>query len=599
MKIESKPKLLRLPRIGLTFKLRSIQTIITVTFTLMTIFVVVAVSFMLYNKFSKTAEENAYLNIRQIIEQVSYHLELYVKGMQDIYEVVEDQINETPDISSPVLREQLATLLRTREDLVSLGLFTPTGKLVMDVPDLDMRRNTLLETQSWFESARARPQKLSFSAPHIQNLYKGQYKWVVSLSRMVKYKENGVTKQGVLLVDVNFRTIDELSRKVSLGKRGYAYVIDDLGNLVYHPQQQLIYAGLKYENLEPVFDYAYGSYTDKSTGELRYITVRTVDPIRWKIVGVAYPDEIVTTQRDLNRFVFWFLLVICAAVAVLAFFVSAKISQPLLKLEKSVQSAGQGDFSTPIHVSGAHEVVQLSKRFNFMLHRIRQLMDQIIYEQEAKRKSELDVLQSQINPHFLYNTLNSVIRLAERGKKEEIIATITSLSKFFRISLSRGKNIITVEEELEHVRHYLIIQKIRFKNKFDFSIECDEKAASCKTLKLILQPIAENAIVHGIEKMQDAGFIRITATAADDRLTMKVSDNGLGMTKQVMEQLLSGGVRSGGSGVGVKNVNERIRLYYGKTYGLSFESELEEGTTVTITLPAEQSEETLQERGIS
>ncbi|MDR9853947.1 sensor histidine kinase [Paenibacillus sp. VCA1] len=565
----------------------------------MTIFVVVAVSFMLYNKFSKTAEENAYLNIRQIIEQVSYHLELYVKGMQDIYEVVEDQINETPDISSPVLREQLATLLRTREDLVSLGLFTPTGKLVMDVPDLDMRRNTLLETQSWFESAHARPQKLSFSAPHIQNLYKGQYKWVVSLSRMVKYKENGVTKQGVLLVDVNFRTIDELSRKVSLGKRGYAYIIDDLGNLVYHPQQQLIYAGLKYENLEPVFDYAYGSYTDKSTGEQRYITVRTVDPIRWKIVGVAYPDEIVTTQRDLNRFVFWFLLVICAAVAVLAFFVSAKISQPLLKLEQSVQSAGQGDFSTPIHVSGAHEVVQLSKRFNFMLHRIRQLMDQIIYEQEAKRKSELDVLQSQINPHFLYNTLNSVIRLAERGKKEEIIATITSLSKFFRISLSRGKNIITVEEELEHVRHYLIIQKIRFKNKFDFSIECDEKAASCKTLKLILQPIAENAIVHGIEKMQDAGFIRITAAAADDRLTMKVSDNGLGMTKQVMEQLLSGGVRSGGSGVGVKNVNERIRLYYGKTYGLSFESELEEGTTVTITLPAEQSEEKLQERGIS
>lgn len=599
MKIESKPKLLRLPRIGLIFKLRSIQTIITVTFTLMTIFVVVAVSFMLYNKFSKTAEENAYLNIRQIIEQVSYHLELYVKGMQDIYEVVEDQINETPDISSPVLREQLATLLRTREDLVSLGLFTPTGKLVMDVPDLDMRRNTLLETQSWFESAHARPQKLSFSAPHIQNLYKGQYKWVVSLSRMVKYKENGVTKQGVLLVDVNFRTIDELSRKVSLGKRGYAYIIDDLGNLVYHPQQQLIYAGLKYENLEPVFDYAYGSYTDKSTGEQRYITVRTVDPIRWKIVGVAYPDEIVTTQRDLNRFVFWFLLVICAAVAVLAFFVSAKISQPLLKLEQSVQSAGQGDFSTPIHVSGAHEVVQLSKRFNFMLHRIRQLMDQIIYEQEAKRKSELDVLQSQINPHFLYNTLNSVIRLAERGKKEEIIATITSLSKFFRISLSRGKNIITVEEELEHVRHYLIIQKIRFKNKFDFSIECDEKAASCKTLKLILQPIAENAIVHGIEKMQDAGFIRITAAAADDRLTMKVSDNGLGMTKQVMEQLLSGGVRSGGSGVGVKNVNERIRLYYGKTYGLSFESELEEGTTVTITLPAEQSEEKLQERGIS
>ncbi|MCJ8014294.1 sensor histidine kinase [Paenibacillus sp. KQZ6P-2] len=583
----------------MSFKLRSIQTIITFSFTLMTILVVVAVSFMLYNKFTKTAEENAYLNIQQIIEQVNYHLELYVKGMQDIYEVVEEQINNTPDISSPVLREQLTTLLHTREDLVSVGLFTPKGKLVLDIPNLEMRRNTLLKEQSWFESALDQPQKLSFSAPHIQNLYKGQYKWVVSLSRVIKYKDQGVTKEGILLVDVNFRTIDELSRKVSLGKRGYAYIIDDLGNIVYHPQQQLIYAGLKYENLEPVFEYAYGSYTDKSTGETRYITIRTVEPINWKIVGVAYPDEIITTQKDLNQFVFWFLLVVCAAVVVLAVFVSMKISQPLRRLEKSVQSVGQGDFSTPIQVSGAYEVVQLSKRFNFMLHRIRQLMEQIIHEQEAKRKSELDVLQSQINPHFLYNTLNSVIRLAEKGKKEEIVATITSLSKFFRISLSKGKNIITLEEELEHVRHYLIIQKIRFKNKFSYVIECEEDALACMTLKLILQPIVENAIYHGIEKMSDEGFIRIYAFVQEERLVIKISDDGLGMTRQVMDQLLVGGIRSGGSGVGVKNVNERIRLYYGKNYGLSFESELEEGTTVTITLPVEKNEAERQERGIS
>lgn len=599
MNIEPKRNMPKLPRVIESFKLRSIQTIITLSFTLMTVLVVIAVSIMLYNKFTKTAEENAYLNIQQIIEQVNYHLELYVKGMQDIYEVVEQQINDTPDISSPVLREQLTTLLHTREDLVSVGLFTPEGKLVVDIPALEMRKNTMLEEQSWFESAHTRPQKLSFSPPHIQNLYKGQYKWVVSLSRMIKYKDQGTIKEGILLVDVNFRTIDELSRKVSLGKRGYAYIIDDLGNIVYHPQQQLIYAGLKYDNIEATLEYAYGSYIDKPTGEPRYITIRTVEPINWKIVGVAYPDEIVTTKKDLNQFIFWFLVVVCAAVVVLAMFVSAKISQPLRRLEKSVQSVGQGDFSTPIHVSGAHEVVQLSKRFNFMLHRIRQLMDQIIHEQEAKRKSELDVLQSQINPHFLYNTLNSVVRLAEKGKKEEIVATITSLSKFFRISLSKGKNIITLEEELEHVRHYLIIQKIRFKNKFNYAIECEQEALSCMTLKLILQPIVENAIHHGIEKMSDEGFIRIAASIKEERLVIQVSDNGLGMSRQVMEQLLSGGIRSGGSGVGVKNVNERIRLYYGKAYGLRFESDLEEGTTVTITLPVEKNDDEQQDWGIS
>ncbi len=595
--IQPKRNMPKMPRIRESFRIQSIQTIITVSFTLMTILVVVVVSLMLYNKFSKTAEENAHLNIQQIIEQVNYHLELYVKGMQDIYEVVEGQINDAPDISSPLLREQLSTLLHTREDLVSVGLFTPAGELVLDVPDLDM--NTMLEEQSWFESAHSQPQKLSFSAPHIQNLYKGQYKWVVSLSRIIKYKDHGTVKEGILLVDANFRTIDELSRKVSLGKRGYAYIIDDLGNLVYHPQQQLIYAGLKYENLEPVLKYAYGSYTDKPAGEPRYITIRTVEPIKWKVVGVAYPDEIVTTKKDLNPFIGWFLLVVCAAVVVLAIFVSAKISQPLRRLEKSVQSVGQGDFSTPIHVSGAHEVVQLSKRFNFMLHRIRQLMDQIIHEQEAKRKSELDVLQSQINPHFLYNTLNSVVRLAEKGKKEEIVATITSLSKFFRISLSKGKNIIPLEEELEHVRHYLIIQQIRFKNKFHYAIECEEGVLSCVTLKLILQPIVENAIHHGIEKMSDEGFIRITAALQEEQLVIKIADNGLGMTKQLMDQLLTGSVRSRGSGVGVKNVNERIRLYYGKSFGLSFESELEEGTTVTITMPAIRMEAEQQERGIS
>ncbi|MFU1793817.1 sensor histidine kinase [Paenibacillus azoreducens] len=597
MKIERKKKLLKAPH--LSFKLRSIQTIITVSFTLVTILVVIAVSIMLYNKFAKTAEENAYLNIQQIIEQVDYHLELYVKGMQDIFEVVEDQIHKSQGITSPILREQLSTLLDTREDLVSVGLFSPEGKLVLDIPNLEMRRNTRLTQQSWFESAHVHPQQLSFSAPHIQNLYKGQYKWVVSLSRMITYRDQGATKKGILLVDVNFRTIDELSRKVALGKRGYAYIIDDLGNIVYHPQQQLIYAGLKYENLEPVFDYAYGSYTDNPGGETRYITVRTVDPIKWKIIGVAYPDEIVTTKKDLNEFIFWFLLVVCAAVVILAVFVSAKIAQPLRRLEQSVQSVGEGDFSTPILVSGAYEVVQLSKRFNFMLHRIRQLMDQIIYEQEAKRRSELDVLQAQINPHFLYNTLNSVVRLAEKGKKDEIVATITSLSKFFRISLSKGKNIITLGEELEHVRHYLIIQKIRFKNKFNYVIDYDIEILSCLTLKLILQPIVENAIVHGIEKMSDEGYIHISASIQDSRLVITVSDNGLGMSRQVMDRLLTGVSRSGGSGVGVRNVHERIRLYYGKNYGLSFESELEAGTTVTITLPVETGDGETEKRGVS
>lgn len=578
-------------KLRLSSKLRSIQLIITLTFTAITVLVALIVSFMLYNKFAKTAEENANLNMQQIIEQVNYNLDLYVRGMGNIFEKAEQQITTSPSIDSPLMNEKMGTLMSSREDLVSVAVFTPEGEYVVGTPGQVMRQNTQLESQSWFTTAK-KTSEISYSAPHIQNLFKGHYTWVVSISKMIQYRDNGELKTGVLLIDFNFRTIDELSRQVKLGKRGYAYILDPQGNIVYHPQQQLIYAGLKYENVEPVLEYAFRSYLDESTGEKRFITVRTLEQTGWKIVGVAYYDEIVTTKRDLNQFLAWFLAVVFLCVIALSVFLSWLIASPIRKLERTVKLVGEGDLNTPINVSGAYEVEQLSKRFNLMLQRIRQLMDQIIYEQETKRKGELEVLQSQINPHFLYNTLNSVIRLAEQGKTEEVVTMIQSLSKFFRISLSKGKNIITVQEELDHIRHYLVIQSFRFKNRFRYEIKAQDEVLSYQTIKLILQPIVENSLYHGIEMMQDEGLIVITAELQDELIVIKISDNGLGMSPETLNTILSGGVKNGGgSGVGVRNVNERIGLYYGREYGLAFESELEEGTTVTIIFPAIRNDE--------
>ncbi|WP_025694218.1 sensor histidine kinase [Paenibacillus durus] len=569
-----------------TSKLASIQVILTVTLTSIAVLVTVIVSFALYNKFAKTAEENASLNMQQIIEQVNYNLGLYVNGMRNIYEKAEQQIEQNASIDSRVLHESLSTLLESREDLVSFAVFTPGGSLVLDVPSAPMRRNTRMEEQSWFNAPK-KTRAISFSQPHVQNLFKKRYVWVVSMSKMISYTDHGTSKRGILLVDFNFRTIDELSKQVKLGKRGYAYILDSLGNIVYHPQQQLIYAGLKYENVEPVLEYAYRSYLDESMGEKRFITVRTLNQTGWKIVGVAYYDEIVTTKRDLNQFMRLFLPLSILCVIVVSVLLSAKIARPISRLERTVQQVVEGDLNTSIYVCGPYEVEQLSKRFNLMLQRIRKLMDQIIYEQETKRKGELEVLQSQINPHFLYNTLNSVIRLAERGKNEEVVTMIQSLSKFFRISLSKGKNIITLREELDHIRHYLVIQSFRFKNKFRYEIKAQPEVLNCLTVKLILQPIVENALYHGIEMMPDEGVIHIAAELRSGLVVITVSDNGLGMSGDALKNILKGAVKSrGGSGVGVRNVHERIRLYYGREYGLSFESELEEGTTVTVTFPA-------------
>ncbi|MBP1999616.1 two-component system sensor histidine kinase YesM [Paenibacillus shirakamiensis] len=566
---------------------KKIQVIITFSFLTLTIGMVVLVSIMLYNKFSKSAEDNAYLNIGQIIDQVNTNLEFYVSGMKDIFEVVQDNIANSHDISGVQLHEQLSTILNTRKDLVSIALFTEDGQLVHNTPQISMRPNSMLTKQGWFENAKQHPGVLQFSAPHIENLFKQPYRWVVSMSKKIEYYEQGREQAGILMVDINFKTIDELSKRVSLGKKGYVYIIDGLGNIVYHPQQQLIYAGLKYENLESVLNYAYGTYVDESTGEERIITIKTVEPTGWRVVGVTYADETMTTRKDLGSFMIWFLLIVLIIVLIVSVFVSYKISKPLRVLERSVKKVEDGDFGAIIDVSGAYEVEQLSKRFNLMIRRIRELMDQIVKEQEGKRKGELEVLHAQINPHFLYNTLNSVTRLAEMGRKEEVVTTITSLSKFFRISLSKGKHVITLEDELEHVRNYLIIQKIRFKNKFRYEIDAQVEALSCMTLKLILQPLVENAIHHGIEMMVDEGFIGIYAWIEQDELFLRVTDNGLGMTEERVAKVLSneGHLSGRGSGVGVRNVQERIGLYYGNAYGLTFESELEEGTTVTIRLP--------------
>ncbi|MFC4778252.1 histidine kinase [Paenibacillus sp. GCM10023252] len=587
-----------------TLRVKSIQFIITLAIMLITLTVMTVVSFVLYNKFSETAEQNTFLNNQQIVDQVNANLEVYLKGMAETFEFADEEVLRTGGVPTEELRDRLETILRTREDLVSVSIFTPKGVSIANYPEQPMRSNTRVTEQSWFTSALDNPNHLSFSLPHIQNLFRGSYTWVVSMSKGITYADERGRVDAVLVIDINFKTIDELLRKVSLGQKGYVYMIDkSAGNIVYHPQQELIYSGLKYENVEQALKYTFGTYIDHSAGETRLITIKTTDIVGWKIVGVSFMDEIITTKRNIGGFMLWLLPFVLVFVLLISAYMSARISNPIKRLERSMAKVEQGDFDIYLPVNGDNEVGRLSRRFNIMVGRIREQTEQIIEEQEAKRKGELEVLQAQIHPHFLYNTLNSVVRMAGSGKSEEVIEMITALSRFFRISLSRGKHSITVQEELEHVRNYLVIQKFRYKNKFTYTITADEAVLKRRTLKLILQPLVENAIYHGIEMMVDPGEIVITAALEGEEVIFHVRDNGLGMAPDKLATLLSSshsasivqlpGSKSDseGSGVGVRNVNERIKLYYGSRYGLRITSELEEGTDVSIHIPALLGEE--------
>ncbi len=227
-----------------------------------------------------------------------------------------------------------------------------------------------------------------------------------------------------------------------------------------------------------------------------------------------------------------------------------------------------------------------------MTSQIRQLMEQNIYEQEQKRQSELKALRSQINPHFLYNTLDSIIWMAEGGKNKEVVRMTAALARLLRQSISNDNELISIEKEIDYAGSYLTIQKMRYRDKLEYEIEVDEEIKHKEIINLILQPLVENAIYHGIKYRGSKGLVRITGRGEGDKIILTVSDNGIGMDETALEEIFDRSkAREGNNGVGVYNVQTRIQLYYGTEYGLHFESRLGEGTQVTVTIPKHCREE--------
>lgn len=569
------------------FKVSSIQTVITLSFTAVTVLALVFVSVALYSSFSDNAEKNAAYSTQQIMDQVNLNLNSYLKGMLDISDLIRGNLNDAYRDT-----DNLASILNVtpqiRKDIVTMAVYASDGKLIMSNPTGEYDRNFSITGQDWFKAAVERPVDYIFLPAHVQRLFEDKRPWVVSLCRGFNLNDNGKQVTWVAMVDMNFSSIEQLCSQVSLGKRGYIYIIDSSGNIIYHPQQQIIYAGLKKENIDEALARQPGSYFDNFQGERRIMTIKTISFTDWKMVGVSYVDELTANKKNINNFIIFISLFGVAFEILASLFISSKISQPIKRLERQMKRVEKGDFDISLEVKGEDEVKRLSKAFNLMVARIKQLMDQIIREQEEKRRSEFKALQAQINPHFLYNTLDSIVWMNENHNYDGVTTMVSALAKLFRVSISRGSEIISVADELEHARSYLIIQKIRYKDKFDFTIEAQPEALACKTLKLILQPMIENAIYHGITNLQEKGEIRITASIEDENVVFRVMDNGYGIKpKELKDIKLHESTSEHGSGVGIKNVDERIKLCYGNEYGIEIESELDVGTAVIIHIPVD------------
>ena len=581
-------------RWGKFYRRSSIQVILSLSFTAVAVAGMIFLGLTLFLRFSASNNAQLAKNSQRVLAQVNLNLDAYLRGMMRVSDTMYYRVIKNADLDSDSLDAQMALLYESnRDSLVSIAVFAQSGELVSATPLATLKKSVAPQRQDWFAAAVDRIENLHFSTPHVQNLFEDpdyRYRWVVSLSRQVELTRAGSIEGGVLLVDMSFSGIEQICKDVELASSdGYLYLIDGDGEIIYHPRQQLIYAGLLEENNRTAAGYEDGSHAETFGGAKRQVTVKTVGYTGWKLVGVVPADNIWDNYGQLLLF---FLFVVLFSIFLLVFVnlhLSERISVPIKTLERAVKELEAGQEEVDIDVSGPYEIERLGHSIRSMVSTMRHLMDDIIEQEAQKRRSELDVLQSQINPHFLYNTLDSVVWMTENGRTDEAILMVTSLARFFRISLSRGSNIIPIADELEHARHYLTIQKMRYKNKFSAVIAAEDGVEGLYTIKLIVQPILENAIYHGMAYADVDGEITVRARRDREDVVIEVADNGPGMPEETVERLLDQSYAAApgtkGSGIGLRNVHQRIRLTFGEEYGLAIHSEPDAGTTVCIRLP--------------
>ncbi|MDQ0872822.1 two-component system sensor histidine kinase YesM [Paenibacillus sp. V4I3] len=424
-----------------------------------------------------------------------------------------------------------------------------------------------------------------------------QYKDKNVISIMTTVKQR-ITHEviGFIIIDLDDSIVKRFCDNVTIGKTGFFYVVDETGTPIFMPSALTNQAMLPVsDELSSILKGPETHFIDKSEGKPKFVFASHSKATGWGIVGIVPLQEIVEEANAIRQLIIISVVLSIIFAISLHFFVSTRLTRPVHVLKNKMQLAASGFLEAKVVPSGNDEIADLGNSFNIMLGKIRRLLEQSIQEQQEIKKAELRALQAQINPHFLYNTLESIIWMAESGKKDQVITLVQSLSSLFRISLSKGKDWITIKKELEHVQSYMVIQQMRYRDILEYDICIASELYSYPILKMTLQPIIENAIYHGIKNKRGKGMVQVRGVMDEDRdILIVVEDNGIGMSETRLEELRfalsqpdppeeTGKEVSGG--FGLHNVHQRLRLYYGEAYGVQVNSREREGTTVMIRIP--------------
>ncbi|ABY91710.1 sensor histidine kinase [Thermoanaerobacter sp. X514] len=404
-------------------------------------------------------------------------------------------------------------------------------------------------------------------------------KQMISVSRLVFDIKNFAKPIAVISVDMDMSKVASVVSDIHLGKTGKVYLVDDKGKLIYSEDKSFLY---RYTT--KLYNSSSGSDFITINGNKIMVIYNTLPQNGWKLVGMVSMAELNEKAEMIRNFIYLTALLSLVIAALISLYFSYSISQPIIKLATEMKKVEKGNFNISVEENWDGEIGVLYSSFNYMIERINELIHEVYLSKIKEKDAELKALQAQINPHFLYNTLDTVNWLAVKHNVPEISKIVNSLASILRYSINKGNDVTTVENELKHVESYITIQKIRFKDKFEVSFNIDKRVLHYKTIKLILQPLVENAIIHGIETYEGKGKILINGYLDGEKIVFEVINNGNPIDLDLVNKLLDSPADDKDS-YGIQNVNERIKLYYGEEYGLYYQA-IDSNTVARIVIPA-------------
>lgn len=458
------------------------------------------------------------------------------------------------------LMSQIHTLLENDSYIKSIVIVSKDGRILSNEENLDMSVSSDMMKEDWYIESIHNTMPVLTGA-RMQSFSSDKDNWVISVSTEITGDSGD--NLGVLLMDMEYSVIEDHLRSLDLGREGYVFLLNDKGEPVYHKDTSYFSNPDKKRQLLEI--QSSGDGYDKAGNRLTYQT--RIGNAGWTMIGVVSLDTLRMLEQQLFEAVLLTGGLLFFMVLLFGTLFARRLSNPIADLEHGMSEIEK---LAEVHVrkNSFYEVELLAGNYNRMIHRIRGLMDEISEKEKTLRHAELNALVSQINPHFLYNTLDTIVWMAEFNDSSRVIALTKSLAAFFRLSLSGGRKLITVEDELEHVRQYLYIQKERYEEKLNYVIDAPGNLLDYTVPKILLQPIVENSIYHGIKPLNGPGQVTITVQEEGERLIFTVTDNGVGYDPAAVTA--DGSPRLGS--VGLKNVDERLKLYYGPEYGVTIRS---------------------------